>query len=486
MGGDGGLLPAAARPARRGRAADAVADAGAVRPARGARASPSASSSSCEGAQRDPPARRRRPARRRAGGARRRGGTLVGRLQWALERLRSSGRRPARGAGPRTPSGPPPRPTRSCRCWRPTPACASRCESGVPPTAGASATRWPGASGCRSAPTRPGSSAPCEDAGVSAVCVELTSRFGLGADEHLRPIATESGVLLVPVDRADDVARVERAGLSRRRPLPRLPPPHGPPPQALEQRRGRLRPRGRGRARPTRTRPTSWRARSSGWAARPLAGRAARRVAAVRAGHGAARALVVRGHHWLGAVVEECARTGAGAGPARRCASQRLRAGRARRRSAWAMSRRPAAGAAGGDLSTWSAPAVAEMAFAARAAELRTCSPPAREPATARCASCWRCSPATGPSWSPRRSPRPMRASAFEGHLAPCGEALGHGTCDRAAGLRNLAVDAGSRRRSRRRPRAGYSQRIARGRLAHAGSRARTPLHDGVRRHGLS
>ncbi len=38
VGGDRGLLPAAARPARRGRAADAVADAGAVRPARGARA----------------------------------------------------------------------------------------------------------------------------------------------------------------------------------------------------------------------------------------------------------------------------------------------------------------------------------------------------------------------------------------------------------------------------------------------------------------
>jgi 1,4-alpha-glucan branching enzyme len=41
-----------------------------------------------------------------------------------------------------------------------------------------------------------------EDAGVSAVCVELTSRFGLGAAEHLRPIATESGVKLVPIDRS--------------------------------------------------------------------------------------------------------------------------------------------------------------------------------------------------------------------------------------------------------------------------------------------
>ena len=41
-----------------------------------------------------------------------------------------------------------------------------------------------------------------EDAGASAVCVELTGRFGLGASEHLRPLESESGVVLVPIDRA--------------------------------------------------------------------------------------------------------------------------------------------------------------------------------------------------------------------------------------------------------------------------------------------
>ena len=41
-----------------------------------------------------------------------------------------------------------------------------------------------------------------EGAGVSAVCVELTARFGLGASEHLRPLVSESGVVLVPIDRA--------------------------------------------------------------------------------------------------------------------------------------------------------------------------------------------------------------------------------------------------------------------------------------------
>ncbi len=45
------------------------------------------------------------------------------------------------------------------------------------------------------------------DAGVHAVCVELTGRFGLGAPAHLRPLVGESGVVLVPIDRAT-IARV--------------------------------------------------------------------------------------------------------------------------------------------------------------------------------------------------------------------------------------------------------------------------------------
>src|SRR3984957_1951177 len=40
-----------------------------------------------------------------------------------------------------------------------------------------------------------------EEAGVHATCVELTNRYGLGAREHLRPLLSESGVVLVPIDR---------------------------------------------------------------------------------------------------------------------------------------------------------------------------------------------------------------------------------------------------------------------------------------------
>jgi len=40
------------------------------------------------------------------------------------------------------------------------------------------------------------------DAGVHATCVEFTARFGLGAREHLRPLGGDAGLVLVPIDRA--------------------------------------------------------------------------------------------------------------------------------------------------------------------------------------------------------------------------------------------------------------------------------------------
>ena len=40
-----------------------------------------------------------------------------------------------------------------------------------------------------------------EEAGVHAVCLELTERFGSGAPEHLTPLRCAAGPLLVPVDR---------------------------------------------------------------------------------------------------------------------------------------------------------------------------------------------------------------------------------------------------------------------------------------------
>ena len=40
-----------------------------------------------------------------------------------------------------------------------------------------------------------------EDAGVRATCVELTNWFGLGDPRHLRPLATDDGPVLWPIDR---------------------------------------------------------------------------------------------------------------------------------------------------------------------------------------------------------------------------------------------------------------------------------------------
>jgi 1,4-alpha-glucan branching enzyme len=42
---------------------------------------------------------------------------------------------------------------------------------------------------------------PLEEAGVSCACVELTGLFGLGDRRHLRPLQTEAGPVLWPVDR---------------------------------------------------------------------------------------------------------------------------------------------------------------------------------------------------------------------------------------------------------------------------------------------
>ena len=41
-----------------------------------------------------------------------------------------------------------------------------------------------------------------EEAGVHATCVDLTDVFGPGDARHLRPLATEAGPLLMPIDRA--------------------------------------------------------------------------------------------------------------------------------------------------------------------------------------------------------------------------------------------------------------------------------------------
>jgi 1,4-alpha-glucan branching enzyme len=193
-----------------------------------------------------------------------------------------------------------------------------------------------------------------EEAGVHATCVDFSDVLGLGDERHLRPIATAAGPLLVPIDRVtvDLVWATEGypAAAAYRDSFRRTERDHHP------------------------------------WAndgAVYDAGRAGERAAAdaahfvarvrerVRGGGLCVCALDAEllghwwheGPAWLGLVVAEAERRGlglvhlddalAGASPAPPLGGERV--------TTWGTPR---------DLSTWSGPAVADMAWAARLAEL--------------------------------------------------------------------------------------------------------------------
>jgi 1,4-alpha-glucan branching enzyme len=211
------------------------------------------------------------------------------------------------------------------------------------------------------------------EAGVRTTCVELTNRFGLGAPGHLRPLRTPSGVVLVPVDRVT-MGHVWSAG--------------GYPSSGLY----------RDYHRHTVHHHQPWANDGSAYDnehARALAAEHARdfvqrTIERLRhaneeeAGPGESHGplpdggLVVcaldtellghwwyEGAHWLKAVVEECSRQD--------LALVRLDEAAALRHpepvddSEWGVS----TWGRDGDLCTWSGPRVADMAFEARAGELR-------------------------------------------------------------------------------------------------------------------
>ena len=73
----------------------------------------------------------------------------------------------------------------------------------------------------------------------------------------------------------------------------------------------------------------------------------------------------------------------------------------------------------GGDLRTWSGPAVADLAWRRATAELRAGRARGPAAASAPCASCWRCRRATGRSWPPRPGRRLSRERA-RAHAPDC------------------------------------------------------------------
>jgi 1,4-alpha-glucan branching enzyme len=271
------------------------------------------------------------------------------------------------------------------------------------------------------------------DAGASAVCVELTGRFGLGASEHLRALISESGLVLVPIDRVT----ISLVWSDR-----------GYPANGAY----------RDYHRHTIHHHNPWsneggvydHARALALAREHAADFVARTIARLRgAGAGlpggglavCALDTELLGHwwyegvEWLTAVVEECSRQG--------LELVRLDDALARQEPAPVNGEEWQASSWGsdGDLSTWSGPAVADMAFAARAGELEVLAAGARAGAAAvrellaLQASDW-------PFMVSRDLAAPYAHARFEGHRQALARALRDGEAAAVTGLRNLAVHA--------------------------------------------
>ena len=229
------------------------------------------------------------------------------------------------------------------------------------------------------------------DAGVHSTCVELTARFGLGAREHLRPLIGDAGVVLVPIDRATiDLVWSDR----------------GYPADGAY----------RDYHRHTIHHHTPWsndgapydHARALVRTKQHAADFVARTIARLRdAGTGlpggglavCALDTELLGHWWyegiawLSAVVQECSRQGlelvalddalARLEPAPTSQWRDIDGEGAARYGRFGEERKATSWGAHGDLSTWSGPAVAEVAFTLRRAELEVMAAGARADRTA-------------------------------------------------------------------------------------------------------
>ncbi len=272
-----------------------------------------------------------------------------------------------------------------------------------------------------------------EDAGVGAVCVELTERFGPGAGEHLRPLQSASGLLLVPIDRATMGLVWSEHGY-----------PAGPVYRDYHRRTVHHRnPWANGGGAydhaaalaQARTDAADFVARTlarleqAGRSAPPGGGLVVFAIDTELFGH-----WWYEGLAWLRAVLEECSRQGL----------ELLRLDDALARTQPAALSEPLAACswgAGGDLSTWSAPAVAEMAFATRAAELEVL----RAGAGAGAGAVRELLALQASDWAfmvSRDIAAPYARERFAAHREALTRALAHDGEAELAELRNLAVDA--------------------------------------------
>jgi 1,4-alpha-glucan branching enzyme len=279
-----------------------------------------------------------------------------------------------------------------------------------------------------------------EDAGVSATCVELTNRFGLGAIEHLRPRASESGVLLVPIDRSTISLVWSDAGYPASgayRDYHHHTVHHHNPwnndGHAYDHDAAKALAREHAADFVARTRARLREANEApAGAPLPGGGLVVCALDTELLGH-----WWYEGIPWLRAVVEECSRQGLELVRLDDALERRQWAPGASEERAWPAS----TWGLDGDLSTWSGPTVAEMAFAARAGELAVLAAGERVGAAAvrellaLQASDW-------PFMVSREIAAPYAHERFDAHRRALARALAAGAQADVAGLRGLAVDA--------------------------------------------
>jgi 1,4-alpha-glucan branching enzyme len=276
-----------------------------------------------------------------------------------------------------------------------------------------------------------------EEGGVRACCVELTNRNGLGSRDHARVLVGESGVALIPIDRAT-IARVWSDGGY---------PAHGSYRDYHNHTIHHHKPWSNDGAAYD---PALALATAQMHAAEFVASTIARleQLGAEGPDPLPGGGLLVcaldtellghwwyEGVHWLRAVIEECSRQG--------LALVRLDEAAALRDPApvdngdWAAS----TWGKDGDLSTWSGPAVADIAFATRAAELATLAagrgagPAALRELLALQASDWA-------FMVSRELAVPYARERFQGHRYRVAAALASGADADVTDLRNLAPGA--------------------------------------------
>jgi 1,4-alpha-glucan branching enzyme len=287
------------------------------------------------------------------------------------------------------------------------------------------------------------------DAGVHATCVELTGRFGLGAREHLRPIRGEAGVTLVPIDRATmdlvwSDAGYPAGGVYRdyHNHTVHHHNPWGNDGAAYDHRQARALAREHAADFVARTRQ---RLREYGEGL-PGGGLAVCALDTELLGHWWYEGII-----WLQAVVEECSRQDLELirlddaleqlEPAELTESSLGGGAPAAGSDAREPESQATSWGTGEDLSTWSGPGVADLAFAARAGELQVLAAGSELRSTALRellalqASDW-------PFMISRGIAVPYARERFEGHRQALARALALGADEDQAGLRNLAVHA--------------------------------------------